>query len=134
MWKDFFYYTKAERRGVAVLLALMAIMAAVRLALPHLLPRQEGKRLPQAYISQLHELEQQMSLHTARRPLKGKIDPLQLDSSGFVKVGFTADEAHEIMTLKRSNEPAEFYFLFMEYAMEKDIEWVEHLDDLRIRR
>ncbi|MBQ4035733.1 MAG: hypothetical protein II623_09785 [Paludibacteraceae bacterium] len=82
-------------------------------------------------IERLHQLEEQMSKQTENRPLKGKIDPLQLDSSGFVKVGFTATEAQELIHMKRSNSREDFYFKFMDYAIRKNPEWANHLEDYR---
>lgn len=133
MWKDFFYYTKSERRGVIVLLVIMALLAVIRIALPYILKDEEDKPLPSGYVEKLQQLEQKMSLATEDRPIRGKINPLQLDSSGFVKVGFTAKEAHELIIMKRNSTTEEFYFKFMDYAINKNPEWVDHIDELRIR-
>ncbi len=131
MWKDFLYYTKTERRGIAVLIVLIILLALIRFALPHLQSGSTNKALSETEIKRLHQLEEQMSKLTENRPLKGKIDPLQLDSSGFVKVGFTATEAQELIQLKRSNNRENFYFKFMDYAIRKNPEWADHIADYR---
>ncbi|MCQ2207843.1 MAG: hypothetical protein MJZ02_06475 [Paludibacteraceae bacterium] len=131
MWKDFLYYTKTERRGIAVLTVLIILLALIRFALPHLQSGSTNKALSKTEIERLHQLEEQMSKLTENRPLKGKIDPLQLDSSGFVKVGFTATEAQELIRLKRSNNRENFYFKFMDYAIRKNPEWADHIADYR---
>lgn len=131
MWKDFLYYTKTERRGIAVLIVLIILLALTRFALPHLQSGSTNKALSETEIERLHQLEEQMSKLTENRPLKGKIDPLQLDSSGFVKVGFTATEAQELIRLKRSNNRENFYFKFMDYAIRKNPEWADHIADYR---
>lgn len=131
MWKDFLYYTKTERRGIAVLIVLIILLALIRFALPHLQSGSTNKALSETEIERLHQLEEQMSKLTENRPLKGKIDPLQLDSSGFVKVGFTATEAQELIRLKRSNNRENFYFKFMDYAIRKNSEWADHIADYR---
>lgn len=131
MWKDFLYYTKTERRGIAVLIVLIILLALIRFALPHFQQGSTNKALSETEIERLHQLEEQMSKLTENRPLKGKIDPLQLDSSGFVKVGFTATEAQELIRLKRSNNRENFYFKFMDYAIRKNPEWADHIADYR---
>ncbi len=131
MWKDFLYYTKTERRGIIVLMVLIILLAIIRFALPHLLTPSNQEALSATDIERLHQLEEQMSKQTENRPLKGKIDPLQLDSSGFVKVGFTATEAQELIHMKRSNSREDFYFKFMDYAIRKNPEWANHLEDYR---
>lgn len=134
MWKDFLYFTKGERRGTIVLLALLAALAIFRIALPHLLKTEEqGTELTQKEVEKLKDLEQRISKLTENRPLKGKIDPLQLDSSGFVKVGFTAQEAHELVEKKRRLNREEFYFQFMDFAIRKNPEWVDHIADFSMR-
>lgn len=131
MWKDFLYYTKTERRGIIVLMVLIILLAIIRFALPDLLTPSNQEALSATDIERLHQLEEQMSKQTENRPLKGKIDPLQLDSSGFVKVGFTATEAQELIRMKRSNSREDFYFKFMDYAIRKNPEWANHLKDYR---
>ena len=131
MWKDFLYYTKTERRGIIVLMVLIILLAIIRFALPDLLTPSNQEALSATDIERLHQLEEQMSKQTENRPLKGKIDPLQLDSSGFVKVGFTATEAQELIRMKRSNSREDFYFKFMDYAIRKNPEWANHLEDYR---
>ncbi|GEM_PF-2380208 len=131
MWKDFLYYTKTERRGIIVLMVLIILLAIIRFALPDLLTPSNQEALSATDIERLHQLEEQMSKQTENRPLKGKIDPLQLDSSGFVKVGFTATEAQELIHMKRSNSREDFYFKFMDYAIRKNPEWANHLEDYR---
>lgn len=131
MWKDFLYYTKTERRGIIVLMVLIILLAIIRFALPDLLTPSNQETLSATDIERLHQLEEQMSKQTENRPLKGKIDPLQLDSSGFVKVGFTATEAQELIRMKRSNSREDFYFKFMDYTIRKNPEWANHLEDYR---
>ncbi len=114
-----------------VLIVLIILLAVIRFALPHLHQGAGKNTLSETEIEQLHQLEEQMSKQTENRPLKGKIDPLQLDSSGFVKVGFTATEAQELIRLKRSNNRENFYFKFMDYAIRKNPEWADHIADYR---
>ncbi|MCQ2192350.1 MAG: hypothetical protein MJZ23_05735 [Paludibacteraceae bacterium] len=127
MWKDFFYFTKSEQRGIVVLLVMLALLACVRLLLPHLQEGVEESPLTQQQLEQLKALEQQMSLVHANELPQGKVDPTRLDSSGFVKVGFTAQQAHELMELKRKYDKDNFYLHFMDYAIRINPEWINHI-------
>lgn len=131
MWKDFLYYTKTERRGIIVLIVLIILLAIIRFAPPYFQQGDGKESLSARDIERLQQLEEQMSKQTENRPLRGKIDPLQLDSSGFVKVGFTATEAQELIKMKRSNSREDFYFKFMDYAIRKNPEWADHIEDYR---
>ena len=64
-------------------MVLIILLAIIRFALPDLLTPSNQEALSATDIERLHQLEEQMSKQTENRPLKGKIDPLQLDSSGF---------------------------------------------------
>lgn len=128
MWKDYFYFTKSERRGVVVLLVIIGVLIVARIVLPHFTqPQEETTPLTKQDVERLHQLEQQMSQLTEGEIPSGKIDPCQLDSSGFVKVGFTADQAHELINIKRSCEQEEFPALFLDYAVAVDEEWIDHV-------
>lgn len=106
MWKDFFYYSKSERRAVYVLSLLIVVFAIGSLVLPYyveqeapLVAEQEEK---DSFCVRVREQEQKTRYVTHTRQQKRKVvlttfDPNTADSIDFLNLGLPSFMAHNIL-------------------------------------
>lgn len=105
MWKDFFYYSKSERRAVYLLSLLIVVFAVGSIVLPYHvkeveeLTAEEVKEKESLWI-RVHEQKQHHADYV--RPPKRKVeltafDPNLADSIDFLKLGLPSFMAHNIL-------------------------------------
>lgn len=105
MWKDFFYYSKSERRAVYLLSLLIVVFAVGSIVLPYHVKEveeltvEEVKEKESLWI-RVHEQKQHHADYV--RPPKRKVeltafDPNLADSIDFLKLGLPSFMAHNIL-------------------------------------
>ncbi len=58
MWKDFFYYTRNEQRGIVILLILIVIVVLLRIFLPFLMLDQEFSSEEMEFLNKINAINQ----------------------------------------------------------------------------
>jgi DNA uptake protein ComE-like DNA-binding protein len=111
MWKDYFYYTRSERRGIIVLLVIIVIGIVVSLFFPSV--RSEKTKgdasFQQDYeafirsieISDKKEYDKFVRPYLHREVVLAPFDPNTADSSTFVRLGLPPWMAGNIMKYRR---------------------------------
>lgn len=109
MWKDFFYYSKSERRAVYVLLVLMALLLAVMMGLPErrgeVYPDSTGNDSTElvhflAGIKGLEEKQEAKSNHSYKRDETVRLkafNPNIADSIELSRLGLSAFVVRNVM-------------------------------------
>ena len=120
-WKDLFYFTRTERRGILILLALIVLV----LVAFWLIPQRERiadtdetfKEEYAAFIASLHERNKNRKTDYARRrPTREVVlapfDPNTTDSAGFTRLGLPPWMARNILRYRakggKFRQPEEF--------------------------
>ncbi len=106
MWKDFFYYSKSERRAVFVLSLFIVVFAIGSLVLPYYVEQEEPSVTEQeekgSFWVRVREQEQKPGYVTHTRQQKRKVvlttfDPNTADSIDFLNLGLPSFMAHNIL-------------------------------------
>lgn len=106
MWKDFFYYSKSERRAVYVLSLLIVVFAIGSLVLPYYVEQEAPSVAEQeekdSFWVRVREQEQKPRYVTHTRQQKRKVvlttfDPNTADSIDFLNLGLPSFMAHNIL-------------------------------------
>ena len=95
MWKDFFYYSRSERRAVFVLLVLIAAMLGIMVVIPDEQNRLSGDFVSQDTLRTVHK-EQVLGKELNAMPHSAAIavklyafDPNRVDSVGMLRLGLS---------------------------------------------
>ena len=113
MWKDFFYFSKSERRSVLFLLTLLFVFICMWVLFPvkeeeTLEQDQEGIEEIKNFLAGVHEMEERQSLqYSYDKPKKRKVvlaafDPNSADSIDFLQRGLPPFIAHTILQYRRA--------------------------------
>ena len=113
MWKDFFYFSKSERRAVLFLLTLLFVFICMWVLFPvkeeeTLEQDQEGIEEIKNFLAGVHEMEERQSLqYSYDKPKKRKVvlaafDPNSADSIDFLQRGLPPFIAHTILQYRRA--------------------------------
>lgn len=114
MWKDFFYFSRPERRAVVLLLAMIVLIIGVWITLPYLIrdktddTRQESFAEMEQFLAGIHEIEHKRSvLYAKRKTVKREVvltpfDPNLSDSIEFLRLGLTSFIAHNILKYRQA--------------------------------
>jgi len=113
MWKDFFYFSKSERRAVLFLLTLLFVFICMWVLFPvkeeeTLEQDQEGIEEIKNFLAGVHEMEESQSLqYSYDKPKKRKVvlaafDPNSADSIDFLQRGLPPFIAHTILQYRRA--------------------------------
>ena len=113
MWKDFFYFSKSERRAVLFLLTLLFVFICMWVLFPvkeeeTLEQDQEGIEEIKNFLAGVHEMEERQSLqYSYDKPKKRKVvlaafDPNSADSIDFLQRGLSPFIAHTILQYRRA--------------------------------
>ena len=113
MWKDFFYFSKSERRAVLFLLTLLFVFICMWVLFPvkeeeTLEQDQEGIEEIKKFLAGVHEMEERQSLqYSYDKPKKRKVvlaafDPNSADSIDFLQRGLPPFIAHTILQYRRA--------------------------------
>lgn len=101
MWKDFFYFSKSQRIGIIVLISLIVLLLALRIALPKII-QNESLVMDKAFKNKIAVFQSSLkdrptysykkdSTKYAKKetipPVLFYFNPNTLDSAGFVKLG-----------------------------------------------
>lgn len=113
MWKDFFYFSKSERRAILFLLTLLFIFMCIWVLFPvkeeSLEQDQEGIEEIKNFLAGVHEMEEKESLRYSydkpkrREVVLAAFDPNSADSIEFLQRGLSPFIAH---TIFNTGEPA----------------------------
>ena len=104
MWKDFFYYSKSERRAVYVLSILIVVFAVGSLVLPYYVTTEQPSVLEQeerdSFVVRVYEQKRRYSADV--RPQKvnvvlNEFDPNLADSIELLNLGLSSFVVHNIM-------------------------------------
>lgn len=113
MWKDFFYFSKSERRAIFFLLAVLFVLVCVWL----FFPAKEEEGLGQApeeieeiekFLAGVHEMEEKKPLRYAYpKPVERKVvlaafEPNLADSIEFLQLGLPPFVAHNVLQYRRA--------------------------------
>ena len=107
MWKDFFYFSKSERRAILFLLTLLFIFMCIWVLFPvkeeSLEQDQEGIEEIKNFLAGVHEMEEKESLqYSYDKPKRIEVvlaafDPNSADSIEFLQCGLPPFIAHTIL-------------------------------------
>ena len=107
MWKDFFYFSKSERRAILFLLTLLFIFMCIWVLFPvkeeSLEQDQEGIEEIKNFLAGVHEMEEKESLRYSydkpkrREVVLAAFDPNSADSIEFLQRGLPPFIAHTIL-------------------------------------
>lgn len=114
MWKDFFYFSKSERRAILFLLTLLFIFMCIWVLFPvkeeSLEQDQEGIEEIKNFLAGVHEMEEKESLRYSydkpkrREVVLAAFDPNSADSIEFLQRGLSPFIAHTLFC--NTGEPA----------------------------
>ena len=112
MWKDFFYFSKSERRAILFLLTLLFIFMCIWVLFPvkeeSLEQDQEGIEEIKNFLAGVHEMEEKESLRYSydkpkrREVVLAAFDPNSADSIEFLQRGLPPFIAHTILQYRRA--------------------------------
>ena len=112
MWKDFFYFSKSERRAILFLLTLLFIFMCIWVLFPvkeeSLEQDQEGIEEIKNFLAGVHEMEEKESLRYSydkpkrREVVLAAFDPNSADSIEFLQRGLSPFIAHTILQYRRA--------------------------------
>ena len=113
MWKDFFYYSKSERRAILFLLALLFLLIGIWVLFPvkeedPLVRDQEGIEEIKAFLAGVHEMEEKRTLqYSYQKPEKREVvlaafDPNLADSIELLQRGLPPSVAHGVLQYRRA--------------------------------
>lgn len=112
MWKDFFYFSKSERRAILFLLTLLFIFMCIWVLFPvkeeSLEQDQEGIEEIKNFLAGVHEMEEKESLqYSYDKPKRIEVvlaafDPNSADSIEFLQCGLPPFIAHTILQYRRA--------------------------------
>ena len=112
MWKDFFYFSKSERRAILFLLTLLFIFMCIWVLFPvkeeSLEQDQEGIEEIKNFLAGVHEMEEKESLqYSYDKPKRIEVvlaafDPNSADSIEFLQCGLPPFIAHTILQDRKS--------------------------------
>lgn len=105
MWREFFYYSKSERRAVYVLSLLIVVFAIGSLVLPYYVKDAEEvsiteKEEKESFLVRVYERKQSHTDYAQSQKRKvalAEFDPNTADSIDFLNLGLTPFVAHNIL-------------------------------------
>lgn len=108
MWKDFFYFSKSERRAILFLLTLLFVLVGIWVLFPamegeSMKQDQEGIEEIKEFLASIHELEEKKHLqYSPDKPKKREVvlapfDPNSADSIELLQLGLPSFIAHNIL-------------------------------------
>lgn len=113
MWKDFFYFSKGERRAVLFLLSVLAILILAGIILPH--REEEAVGIDEAeqeeiarFLAGVREAERKVpSRRVYEKPVKKEpvlapFEPNLADSIEFIRLGLPPFMAHNILKYRQA--------------------------------
>lgn len=113
MWKDFFYFSKSERKAILFLLTSLLILVSVWIFFPNMERESTGQEQESAediksFLATVHEVEQKkFSPKVYRKSRKREIilapfDPNLADSIEFLQLGLPSFIAHNIIKYRKA--------------------------------
>lgn len=111
MWKDFFYFSKSERRAILFLLTSLQVLIGAWIFFPaqeEYTPDQESVEDIKEFLANIHEIEKKKPAHYASlKPKKPEVilapfDPNLSDSIAFLRLGLPPFIAHNIMKYRQA--------------------------------
>jgi competence ComEA-like helix-hairpin-helix protein len=111
MWKDFFYFSKSQRIGIVVLIGLIVLLLALRIALPRFI-QNESVVMDEGFKNKIavfqaslkdrptYSYKKDSTKYTKKEtipPVLFYFNPNTLDSAGFVKLGIKPYVASRIV-------------------------------------
>ena len=107
MWKDFFYYSRSERRAVFVLLVLIAAMLGIMVVIPDEQNRLSGDSVSQDTLRTVHK-EQVPGKKLNAMPHSAAIavklypfDPNRVDSVGMLRLGLSSFVVRNVLKYRQ---------------------------------
>lgn len=114
MWKDFFYFSKSERRAIVFLFTLLFVLVCVMILFPVkgedecLEQEQEGIAEISDFLAGIQEIKEKRQLqYTYNKPKKRKVilapfDPNTADSIELLQLGLPSFVAHNVLQYRRA--------------------------------
>ncbi len=90
MWKDFFYYSRNEQKGIVVLLILIAIVVIVRVSLPFVLLNQELSEGQIAFLDKVNTINQTSVMANRSQDSLFVFNPNSVSEDEMRKLGFSS--------------------------------------------
>ena len=89
MWKDFFYYTKSERRGILLLLAIALLLLGIWAVMEYLRPVEVPVTLSESeeidsFLANLEEQEKIRKSHTPKNEISAVLQPFDPNTADSV--------------------------------------------------
>lgn len=89
MWKDFFYYTKSERRGILLLLAIALLLLGIWAVMEYLRPVEVSVTLSESeeidsFLANLEEQEKIRKSHTPKNEISAVLQPFDPNTADSV--------------------------------------------------
>jgi competence ComEA-like helix-hairpin-helix protein len=91
MWKDFFYYTRGEQRGVVVVLFLIAVVFLIRITLPYWSVQKDLTEEEKLFVAQIQAVNDSIN-HTKSLFIKDSLfsfNPNEVTAEELNKLGFS---------------------------------------------
>lgn len=114
MWKDFFYFSKKERRGIVFLLGMIVTIIAIWLVSPYLIEEsdkdtnQESFEEMERFLAGIKIIEQQRNASfkkkevVKRKVVLAPFEPNLADSIEFLQLGLPSFIAHNIIRYRQA--------------------------------
>ncbi len=97
MWKDFFYYSRNEQKGIVVLLILVATVIVVRIILPFLILKPDITEDQQQFLNQVDELNHALKEKNIRKDSLFSFNPNTVSRQEMVLLGFNSFQIKSLM-------------------------------------
>lgn len=113
MWKDFFYFSKSERRAILFLLTSLLVLVSMWIFFPDeggqsaYIDKEEGEEIKE-FLAGVHEVEQKKfpdyvyKKPKKRKPILVPFDPNLADSIEFLQLGLPSFIARNIIKYRRA--------------------------------
>ena len=97
MWKDFFYYSRNEQKGLVILLILVAIVIVIRIFLPFLILKPEITEDQKQFLSQVEKLNRALKEKEIRYDSLFYFNPNTVSKHEMVLLGFSSYQINSLL-------------------------------------
>ncbi|MCW3786211.1 helix-hairpin-helix domain-containing protein [Plebeiibacterium sediminum] len=97
MWKDFFYYSRNEQKGIVVLLIIVAIVIVVRIILPFLVLNPQISEDQKQFLSQIDKINLSLSEKEIRHDSLFFFDPNTVSKLDMKMLGFSSYQINSLL-------------------------------------
>lgn len=102
MWKDFFYYTRGEQRGIVVLLVLIGVVLVGKLTLPYWIPKHDLPDWQKQYVAEVYSLNDSLQFEAETRKSDSLFffNPNKINSEELSLLGFSPSQSKAYLSYR----------------------------------